>query len=214
MCRTEVSPEVLQLVREGLELTKVIARRLTRTMGKKEQLDDAIAYGNEAVLDVARRYDPHAGFTFRAFASPRIEGAMIDGLRKMAPVPRRAHEKLSAEKPDGRERLLFASLATARATGLLVQPAFDTQGEHLAVSALASAEEESLRKAVIGILERGIDSLPPDEAALIRGHYLEGKQFELLAKELGLSAAWVSRLKDRALERLAKLLAVDFKSRV
>jgi len=206
------SPAVMALVHEGLTMVEPIARRVSRTMGRAGDLDDAIAYGKKGVLEAARRFDPDAGYAFRAFASQRIEGAVIDGLRQSAAVPRRAYEKLSEAKPDGRVRLLLASMATAQATGLLAQPGFDTQGEHTAVSPL-TGEDASMQKAVIGILERGIQMLPPAEARIVSGHYVEGLQFVQLAKELGFSEPWVGRLHTRALERLAKLLAVDFSSR-
>jgi RNA polymerase sigma factor for flagellar operon FliA len=194
-------------------MVEKIARNATITMGMARHLDDAIAYGRKGALDAARRFDPENGASFRAFATPRIHGAVVDGLRQMVAVPRRAYERLSAPKADGRDRLLLASMATAQADGLLPKPAFDTQGEHMAASAGTTGEETSLGKAVLGILERGIETLPPDEAKLVHGHYLEDKTFDQLAKEAGLSPAWVSRLHARALKRLAKLLAVDFKSR-
>jgi RNA polymerase sigma factor FliA len=207
------SPAVMALIHEGLAMVEPIARRVSRTMGRASDLDDAIAYGRKGVLEAARRYDPDAGYTFRAFASQRIQGAVIDGMRETAAVPRRANEKLSDTKPDGRVRLLLASMATARANGLLAQPAFDTHGEHTAVSPLATGEEATMQRAVLGILERGIQLLPPAEARIVSGHYLEGLQLVQLAKELGFSEPWVGRLHTRALERLAQLLAVDFKSR-
>ena len=74
-----------------------------------------------------------------------MEGAILDGFRKLSAVPRRIHEKLSASaghapRAQGSdrdpERLLakhLAGIATAQATGVLMQPCMDTQGELVAV---------------------------------------------------------------------------------
>ncbi|MEY4544838.1 MAG: hypothetical protein RL685_1033 [Pseudomonadota bacterium] len=132
---TTDSPTVLQLVHEGLSVVESIAKRLARTMGRTSQsdIDDFIGYGQAALLDAARRFDPALGVSFRTFASKRVEGAMLDGFRKLSAVPRRLHEKLSAgsgqahRAPGGErdpERLLanhLAGIATAQATGVLMR---------------------------------------------------------------------------------------------
>lgn len=51
-----------------------------------------------------------------------------------------------------------------------------------------------------------LDGLPPQEAELVRRHYLEGDRFDEVAADLGLSKSWASRLHARALSRLSKRL--------
>jgi RNA polymerase sigma factor for flagellar operon FliA len=48
--------------------------------------------------------------------------------------------------------------------------------------------------------------LPENEAVLVRRHYLEGERFDHVAKELGLSKSWASRLHTRAIKRLTEAL--------
>ena len=55
-------------------------------------------------------------------------------------------------------------------------------------------------------VRRAIDDLPPDEATLVRRHYLEGARFDQVAASLGLSKSWASRLHSRAILRLSKRL--------
>ena len=47
------------------------------------------------------------------------------------------------------------------------------------------------------------------ERHLLRGHYIDGRNFDELAAELGLSKSWASRIHSRALGRLREVLAVD-----
>lgn len=217
---TTDSPAVMQLVRDGLLLVESIAKRLGRTLGRSSQadLDDFIGYGQEALLEAARRFDPALGVSFRTFASRRVEGAMLDGFRKISARPRRLHEKLSAgsgEAPRAQgderdsERLLakhLAGIAAAQATGLLMQPGLDTQGELLAVSVQTAADEALGRRQIHELIERGIAKLPSSEGTLLRRHYLEGERLDHLAQELGISASKMSRMHTSALESLAKLL--------
>jgi RNA polymerase sigma factor for flagellar operon FliA len=218
---------------EGLASVKPIALRLRRTLGRAAEMDDLISYGQGGLLDAARRYDPSRGVPFRAFANFRIRGAMLDGIRQLSHLPRRVHERLKAfenaslfsegaledmnatpppgQTPADRERRLvehLAGMATAIATGLISEAATDDQGAATAMaSSQLSPEEHSSRQQLLHMVERAIDTLPEQEAVLIRRHYLEGERFDQVAAELGLSKSWASRLHTRAIGRLTKRLA-------
>jgi RNA polymerase sigma factor FliA len=227
------SPEVLARFEEGLPTVKAIAYRLRRTLGRVAEVDDLVSYGQAGLLEAARRYDPARGVPFRAFANFRVRGAMLDGIRQLSHLPRRVHERLraiegtgtfsegaledlNAAAPPGqaaidRERRLvehLAGMATAMAMGLISESAVDDQGATTAVaSSQLSPEEQSSRQQLLDLVERGIQSLPAQEAVLIRRHYLEGERFDQVAAELGLSKSWASRLHTRAIGRLTKRLA-------
>ena len=227
------SPEVLARFNEGLPAVKPLAFRLRRTLGRAAEVDDLISYGQTGLLDAARRFNPERGVPFRAFANFRIRGAMLDGVRKLSNLPRRVHERLkayesasnysegsaedlNASPPPGqtaldRERRLvdhLAGMATAIAIGLISEPAIDDQGAATAVASWElSPEEQSSRQQLLALVAVGIQSLPEQEAQLIRRHYLEGERFDQVAAELGLSKSWASRLHSRAIGRLTKRLA-------
>ena len=210
------TPEVVQRVREGLELVQQVAGSLMRTLGPRADYDEFVSCGQAALLDVARRYDPAIGASFKTFARSRIEGAMRDSFRAMCGLPsRRLYERLSAESVGSgdeasrqeRDRLLakhFAGIAAAQADGLLGQLGLDTQGEFMAVSPRSTAEDRSHRKQVLEQLDRCIATLPAQEAALIRRMYFDGGQLDDAAREIGVSKSWASRLHDKALARLKK----------
>jgi len=226
-------PEVMARFNEALPAIKPIALRLRRTLGRSAEMEDLISYGQGGLLEAARRFDPERGVPFRAFANFRIRGAMLDGIRQLSHLPRRVHERLKAfehaslysegaledlnagappaQSAVDRERRLIehlAGMATAIATGLISEPATDEQGGATVMAAWQlSPEEQSSRQQLLDLVGRGIDTLPEQEAILIRRHYLLGERFDLVAQELGLSKSWASRLHTRAINRLTKRLA-------
>lgn len=229
MSRPADRPEVLELFHGSLSAVRPHALRVRSTVGSVAELDDLIACGQAGLLDAARRFDAQRGVPFRAFASFRIRGAILDGVRQLSNLPRRVHERLRlmdastrfseglledshAPAPPGQtpgdvERRLkehLAAMATAMATGLVAQAAVDDEGEVTAASSLPSPEEASHLRRLLHLVKKGIEELPAQEATLIRRHYLEGERFDTVAGELGLSKSWASRLHSRAIERLTK----------
>ena len=226
------TPEVLARFNEALPAVRPMAFRLRRTIGRAAEVDDLVSYGQSGLLDAARRFDPERGVPFRAFANFRIRGAMLDGVRQLSHLPRRVHERLKAFEgaslfsegaledlnasapPEqtalDRERRLvehLAGMATAIALGLIAEPATDEQGAATVMAPWQlSPEESASRRQILEIVERGIESLPEQEAMLIRRHYIDGERFDQVAAELGFSKSWASRLHARAIGRLTKRL--------
>jgi len=216
---TTDSPEVLQRVRDGLIMVNEIARRLSQTLGRTSSTDhdEFVSAGQTGLLHAARRYDPALGASFRTFARHHIEGAMIDVHRKHASLPRRAYEHFTGSGPgapesanaEGRERLAakhVAGIATAQATGLLKRLGVDTQGDFVAISSITTAEEASQRRQHLELLQRCLQTLPPDEAVVVRRHDLDGEPLEHVADELGLTRSKARTLHERAHARLRKQL--------
>jgi len=225
------SQEVLARVESALSLVESLARQVARAVGSHAELEDLVSYGREGLLDAARRFDPERGVPFRAYASYRVRGAIIDGLRSSGGLPRRAFERLFAmrgadrvsegalddtltppppgARPSDAERALgdhLAAMATAVAVGLLYASAHGEEGERTAV-ANTQDPESAVAEAELRVLVRdAIAELPHEEQELVRRHYLQGERFDLVAQELGLSKSWASRLHTRAVGRLSKRL--------
>jgi len=225
------SAEVMQRFHEALPTVQQQAHKIAKTIGRAADMDELVSYGNAGLLEAARRYDPSRGVPFRAFATFRIRGAMLDGVRQLAYLPRRVHERLRAlesanefsagaledvhapgqhsHAPEDEERRLvehLAGMATAMATGLVSQPVVDDAGDTTLVAQSPSPEELSSRQQLLALVAQGIEDLPEQEAILIRRHYIDGDRLDLVAAELGLSKSWASRLHTRAIGRLTKRL--------
>ena len=77
-----------------LPLVKRIAGRLAISLPPHVDEDDIIGYGVFGLLDALQRFEPARGWKFETYATIRIRGAMIDGLRTMDWVPHSARQKV------------------------------------------------------------------------------------------------------------------------
>jgi len=223
--------EELRRFESALDLVDAIARRIAREIGSSVELDELLSFGREGLLDAARKFDPGRGVPFRGYASFRVRGAILDGVRKSSRLPRRAHQRLRALDAAGRvsegaaedalapaapgatasdaQRALgdhLAAMATAIAMGLLASTGHGDEGERVPVDLHASPEEELAQAELLAVVRQSISELPHEEAELVRRHYLEGERFDHVAAELGLSKSWASRLHTRAIRRLTEKL--------
>jgi RNA polymerase sigma factor FliA len=222
------APDVLERFGGELELVEIIARQVARSIGSAVEVDDLRSFGREGLLDAARKFDTARGVPFRAYANFRVRGAMIDGVRTMSQLPRRAHERLnglsaSLRASEGAADDTFtapssgaraqadqaladhlAAMATALAVGLIAPTGVGESGELVQVTTEQSPEDAVLRAQLLQAVRDALEGLPEEEAKLVRRHYLEGERFDHVARSLGLSKSWASRLHTRALQKLAK----------
>jgi RNA polymerase sigma factor for flagellar operon FliA len=228
--RAADAPEALERFQAELELVEIVARQIARSMGPAVELDDLLSFGREGLLDAARRFESERGVPFRAYANFRVRGAIIDGVRANAQLPRRAYERLNGlsaalKVSEGAADDAFtspvtgtraqadqalgehlAAMAAAITMGLIAPTGVGEEGEHVQVSTADSPEEAVSRAELLAVVQNAITDLPEEEAVLVRRHYLEGERFDHVAKSLGLSKSWASRLHTRAMQRLSKRL--------
>src|SRR5262249_27791226 len=123
-------PEVAARVREGLDLVVILARQLRRSLGVKLDVDELASYGHEGLIQAARSFRPELGVPFRRWANLRIRGAMLDGVRAQAELPRQVYRRLAAIEAGDRmhEDLLERDAASAGLTPHAGTPGVTTGG--------------------------------------------------------------------------------------
>ncbi|NLI92204.1 MAG: FliA/WhiG family RNA polymerase sigma factor [Peptococcaceae bacterium] len=77
-----------------LPLVRKISGRLSMSLPAHIDEEDLIGYGVFGLLDALQRFEPSRGVKFETYATLRIRGAMIDGLRSMDWVPHSARQKV------------------------------------------------------------------------------------------------------------------------
>ena len=90
--RLQGSPARERFTLQHSELVWRIAARLGSRLPPSCENEDLLGDGFVGLLQAIDRFDPAKGVSFQVFASVRIRGAMLDGLRSRDIVPRRVRQ--------------------------------------------------------------------------------------------------------------------------
>ena len=222
-----------RLVERHLEVARKAAYVIYPRVKDHVELDELIALGNAGLAEAANRYDPDKGAAFGTFAWYRVQGALVDGLRKSSNLPRRVWAKLvalraaseylehraerevgaaktGAKPTEGAEALAdvkdaLSAIRTMYVTSLegMREQGFDMRSDK-------PGPDEQLNTGRIAMkLRAALEALPEKERALMTKHYWEGKNLLEAGEELGISKSWASRLHAQAVERLRTMVDQD-----
>ncbi len=200
-----------------------IAHKVRASLDFQGELDDLIGAGMEGLVSARARFDASRGVKFNTFAYYRVRGAMMDQVRKMAYLPARTHRLLKAAEA-GDEVLLAEAEALGAGPGTgqsdpqkTLEKIDDALGKLTASFVMAAVGQDESEEvptpeaSVIAVDEaarvrEALEVLDERERALVQGFYFEGRRFDEVAAELGISKSWASRLHGKALDRLRKAL--------
>lgn len=198
------------------------------------EFDELVALGNVGLTEAASRFDPNRGVLFSTFAWYRVQGTIMDALRRNSTLPRRVWRKLIALRAAAE----YLEHRGERDAGAASQGARPAQGPDAlaaikqAMSAIRTmyltsleglVEEKGFEPAgdtahpgeridvgrLSARLREALEKLPEKERALVTKHYWEGKNLLDAGAELGISKSWASRLHGQAVERLRKYVDDD-----
>lgn len=191
------------------------------------ELDDLVQIGFVALLECADHYEDR-GFAFATYAATRVRGAMIDQLRKAAPLSRTAMARrraMARTRSDLEAQLSRPPTAFEMAAAMGVPPAeYHRQLQSLtpvegdSVDAVysdhdgrfadaADAADVQLESAQIGrLLDTEIAALSERDAAILKLFFVEDWNLEQIGQTLGVGAARVCQIKKSALQKLRRQL--------
>ncbi len=212
-----------EFVEEYRPLVASIAHKLRAAFDLRAEMDDLIAEGMAGLLEAKSRFDPSRGVQFNTFAYYRIRGAMIDSIRRDSNLSRRAHRKrqealaaLEIGEQLGEARAADPKSRTdAKATLEAMHQTLAKLTTSFVLSAVGQDEapetpEERVLSEEAKVRVRGLlDTLPERERKLVEGFYFDGRQFDEVAAEIGISKSWASRLHTKALDRLRAALTAE-----
>ena len=72
-----------ELVMAYASLVRAMAGRIQIGLPPSVEFGDLVGYGMLGLLDAMQKFQPEMGVKFETYASTRIRGAMLDGLRPM-----------------------------------------------------------------------------------------------------------------------------------
>jgi RNA polymerase sigma factor for flagellar operon FliA len=213
-------------------LVKFIAGRVGAGLPANVDPGDLVSSGVIGLIDALERFDPAHGVKFETFATPRIRGAIYDGLRQLDWVPRSVRTKArdvqraisEFENANGRspsDQELAEQLGIPREqldrwlssiAGATVGPlerALDAGAEPVALSGdvpvvpSAIVEHQELSE----LMRREIGKLPEREKIVLSLYYDEGLTLAQIARVLGVSESRVPQLHSKSVLHLRSRLA-------
>lgn len=142
----------------------------------------------------------------RAMTKYRVPESMRDELKSAAVLGLVE----AASRFDPAKGTQFTTWAFRRIQGSIVDELRSSGREILeeaeAVSELPSPEEQAAMAETARSLRRAVQRLPQRERDVLQGHYLEGRDLNEIASDMGCVKSSVARYKARALDRLRKRL--------
>lgn len=87
-------PDRENLVQRFAPLVKRIAYHLLARLPASVQFDDLVQNGMMGLLDAMERFEEGFGAQFETYATQRIKGAMLDGLRENDSLPRHVRREM------------------------------------------------------------------------------------------------------------------------
>ena len=188
------------------------------------EFDDLVQLANIGLIEAINRFDHARDVLFTTYCTPRIRGAVLDGIEKLS----EAQEQLSFERRRRAERVgslrgeakgakrlqqlgdLAAGLAIGfmlEGTGMFVQDADATwhYGEHYET---AGWQQLGTR------LRAALEVLGVNEKKVIAFHYFDGLAFAQIADLLGVSKGRISQLHRVGLEKMRASLPPDFSMQI
>jgi len=224
------------LVLTYLPLVKRIAGRIFIPSPEVMDSDDLVSHGMVGLLDAIERFDPTRETCFKAYASRRIRGAMVDAIRAVSFSPRSVNDRIKSLR-QAEERLMmagedFSEDALARELQLNVEQVREISshialrsvmsldrfllvgdGEEVAVSAIvgydSSPDPEKAMEAseLSSCLHDALRHLPQRDRQILSLYYVEEMTLKEIAAVLSVTEGRVSQLHSRALLRLRALMS-------
>lgn len=189
------------------------------------EFGDYLQLASMGLIEALDRYDPARGFQFRTFAARRMHGAILNGLERLTEKQQQiaARQRLRSERvhdvkamagadghvPRNAEQLLrFVS-----EVGVGLALCWMLEGTAMVENEGAGDHQPFYRSvALVQLRERlmhAIESLPAQQKAVVRYHYLQEIPFDEIAVMLALTKGRISQIHKQALLHLRSVVRED-----
>ena len=221
-----------QLILEYYPMVRQVAYRMARRFPQCVDVDDLVNIGIIGLIDAVDRYQPDRAPSFSAYARIRVQGAIVDEMRKNDWVPRSVRDRSAliqrtkqalelklGRKPTSAEVAADLGIDRERLLGMI---------ENANIRVLVSTEEGGEDESTIGeklrstdegpdeiaarehlgsIVREVIADLPEREQLIAEMYYFHDKTFKEIAAALQVTESRVSQLHTRMKKRIKEAMA-------
>lgn len=229
-CDLDVREEI---IKKNIPLVKYIASKIIVGKNKYVEYEDLISYGMIGLMDAINKYDDTKGMKFSTYAAIRINGSIIDEIRKNSPISKRAIDKLNrynkvVEELQNKLYREPKDVEVAERMEISLKELTDIQGyvNYISMMSLETIlfgddEEMSLinsiedtkspspqrsleEKEMLEYLRRGLDNLKERDRLILNLYYFEKLTLKQVGEVLEVSESRVCQLHSRAILNLRK----------
>jgi len=220
-----------QLILEYYPMVRQVAYRMARRFPQCVDADDLINIGMIGLIDAVDRYQPDRAPSFGAYARIRVQGAIVDEMRKNDWVPRSVRDRatminrakrelkeklkrdpttaeVAARLGVNRERLL--ELMQNANIRILVSTEEGGEDDVAVGDRLKSTDEDPEEKVArehLGAIVRSVISeLPEREQIIAEMYYFHDRTFKEIAQALSVTESRVSQLHSRMKKRIKEAM--------
>lgn len=226
------------LVQRYTPLVTYHVQRISSGLPRNVSRDDIMSLGLHGLFDALTKFDPGRDLKFDTYASFRIRGTIIDGLRKEDWLPRSSREKskkLEEEITKLEQKLQRHATPEEIAShmGMSVEDVYQTVHEHYFSNVLSidekinddddegqksfvirdhaskTPEQQALMTELVGDLSTKIKELNHNEQLVLNLFYTDEMTLTEIGEILNLSTSRISQIHSKALFKLRKLLASE-----
>lgn len=223
------------LIRLYMPLVQYHVSRIFSSLPRNVNKDDLMSHGLLGLYDALEKFDPERDLKFDTYASFRIRGAILDGLRKEDWLPRSMREKAkkidaAIEKLEQKLGRYVTSAEVASELNLPEEEVMQIMSESFFANMLSidektndsdreetfkstiedknspTPEEQILKDSVREELENVIKSLNEKEQLVISLFYFEELTLTEIGQVLDLSTSRISQIHSKAIFRLQQVL--------
>ena len=218
-----------QLIIHYSPMIKIIAGRMSIYVGNTVDFDDLVSYGIFGLIDAIEKFDSQKGAKFETYASLRIRGAILDGLRSLDWVPRALRQKnrqldetfLHLESTLGREptieelaeklgvgvdeaieEIKKSSLMTLISLDDYLQNTHNAQTAEPASDAAETPELLYEKRALKEMLINALQNLTERERIIATLHYFEEMTLKEISKIMNVSESRISQIHSKIMLKL------------
>ncbi|MZQ81564.1 FliA/WhiG family RNA polymerase sigma factor [Paenibacillus sp. 5J-6] len=228
-------PAKQALIESYLPLVDYVSGRLAIGLPKSVSKEDLSSYGVMGLIDAVEKFDYARGLQFETYASWRIRGSIIDGLRQGDWVPRSVREK-AKKVEDAYQKLeqqYLRSVTDAEISAYLQVSEQDFQQmlQDISITTVCSIddpirEEDSETRLSLLVdekaknpefqvnefylkesLAKAIERLTEKERTVVSLFYFEELSLSEIAEVMSLSPSRISQLHSKAILRLKGVLS-------
>ncbi len=222
-----------ELIKKNIPLVKYIASKIIIGKNKYVEYEDLISYGMIGLMDAINKYDDTRGMKFSTYAAIRINGSIIDEIRKNSPISKRAIDKLNkynrvVEELQNELYREPKDMEVAERMGINLKELTDIQGyvnyiSMMSLETILFGDDEDMsllnsiedtkspspqksleEKEMLEYLRKGLDNLKERDRLVLNLYYFERLTLKQVGEILEVSESRVCQLHSRAILNLRK----------